>query len=372
MALRRCLLLAVMAAGCFLASSPLQAQPASLSTEVVMSSSSLSNGQQAQVDRYVTGWVDQLLSNDPEHIANGRRHLIDPFSLPGVTPLFITAYSPAISRELISRKALANESALVRINAMIVASRLTDAGVVLLIRQGLEDKTPAVRYWAAEAAANAGQHLNPADQKEVLQALNNSWEKENAIDVLEKILVAMDALNTPEASLQLLAVLNHRVDVHAANPALPVTAELEGLEGVTVRTFSALTAPGSTVNKPLLKQLVIVLFRYLDLATGMLEHPQAKLPDPNDLHRVMLIAGNYLPRLAPRLEPTARLGSLTGRSTSPNDPAANRVLVEEWRRVLTSPPFNFNAAELAVKTLASVTQPAVNATEPATEPEQEP
>lgn len=351
MGLRRCLLTAVLAAVPALTCSVTLAQSAGLSTEVVMSSSSLSSAQQNQVNQYVADGMNKLTSGDPAQIAEGRRRLVDPFTLPGVTDLFLAAYSPAISRELVAREVLSHESPVVRTNAMIVASRLSDGGVVLLIQQGLKDTSPSVRYWAATTAANTGGQLNAGDRKAILRALNASWEKEASINVLEKILVAMDGLNTPEAALQLLQVLNHRVDIHAGDPSMPINAELEGLQGVTVRTFTELTGSNHQVSPEMLKQLVIALFRYLDLSTTLQQNPAAS-GQTEDLRRLTLIAGNYLPRLAPRIVADPKNLRLPGGTVAPNDPAATRLLVEEWRRTLTSGPFGITQGQLVIEPVA--------------------
>lgn len=362
MGLRRCLLTAVLAAVPALTCSVTLAQSAGLSTEVVMSSSSLSSAQQNQVNQYVADGMSQLVSGDPAQISEGRRRLVDPFTLPGVTELFLAAYSPAISRELLAREILSNESSLVRTNAMIVASRLSDGGVVLLIQQGLKDNSPSVRYWAATTAANTGGRLNANDQKAILRALNASWEKEASISVLEKILVAMDALNTPEAALQLLQVLNHRVNIHAGDPSLLINAELEGLQGVTVRTFTELTGKNHNVSPEMLKQLVVALFRYLDLSTTLLQNATVS-NQADDLRRLTLIASNYLPRLAPLLTTDAKSLRLPRGQATPNDPAATRLLVEEWRRALASGPFGITTGDLAIQPV--VTAPRTPATAPA-------
>lgn len=348
MGLRRCLLTAVLAAVPVMTSSVTLAQSQSLSTEVVMSSASLSSAQQSQVNTYVKDWMDKLLSNEPAQVSQGRRHLTDPFTLPGVTELFLAAYSPAISRELISREVLASDSALVRTNAMIVASHLSDGGVVLLIQQGLKDASPSVRYWAAATAANTGSRLNAADQKAVLRVLNTSWEKEASINVLEKILVAMDALNTPEAAQLLLQVLNHRVDVHAGNPSLPINAELEGLQGVTVRTFTEITRPNHQVSNDMLRELVVVLFRYFDFSTTQLQK-SGTVDHADELRRLTLIAGNFLPRLAPRLAANPKTASLPSGTVTPNDASATRLVVEEWRRALASGPYGITQGQLDIK-----------------------
>src|SRR5690606_26237777 len=98
-------------------------------------------------------------------------------------------------------------SPVVRTNAMIVASHLTSSSVVPLIQSGMRDSVPAVRYWAAIAAANTASRLEAQDQQALLRVLNTTWENETSMEVLGKVLVAMDALNIPEATSQLLAVL---------------------------------------------------------------------------------------------------------------------------------------------------------------------
>lgn len=356
MRLRRCLLTVVLAAVPAMTCSVTLAQSSGLSTEVVMSSVSLSSNQQNQVNEYVTNGMDKLLSGEPSAISEGRQRLLDPFTLPGVTELFLAAYSPAISRELISREVLNQDNPLVRTNAMIVASRLSDGGVVLLIQQGLKDKAASVRYWAAAAAGNTGSRLNTGDQKAILRALNNSWEKEASISVLEKILVAMDALNTPEAAQQLLLVLNHRVDIHAADPSLPINAELEGLQGVTVRTFTELTGQNHQVSDEMLRQLVVVLFRYLDLSTGLLEK-SADVEHAQDLRRLTLIAGNFLPRLAPRLTADPKAAALPRGQVDPEKPNATRLVVEEWRSALSSGKYGISRGQLAIEPVKPTSEP---------------
>ncbi len=358
MGLRRSLMAVVLVAAPAWTCSVALGQSATLPTEVVMSSASLTPAQQNQINQFVVRSVELLLSNEPASVSQGRRQLLDTFTLPGISEMFLASYSPAISRELNGRNALEHESVLVRTNAMIVASRLSDGGVVSLIRQGLTDKNEGVRYWAAVTAANAGPKLSQADQQVIQTVLSNIWQQEKSIDVLEKMLVAMDALRTPQSSMLLLQALNHRVMLHVADPSLPIKAELEGLQGVTVRTFSALTAPGQSVEPQVLKQLVIVLFRYFDLATALQANqatPQAHL---EDLRTITRLAGNFLPRLAARLDVT-----LTSRQVNPADVNANRLLAEEWRRALTTSAAGISTGDL------SIPPPPAPATAPAASPQ---
>lgn len=344
MGLHRSLMALVLVAAPALSYSVALGQAASLPTEVVMTNSTLTGAQQNQINQFVTRGVEQLLSGDPAAVSQGRRQLVDVFSLPGISDAFLATYSPAISRELNARAAMEHESDLVRTNAMIVASRLSDGGVVALIRQGLADANAGVRYWAAVTAAQAGSKLSPADQQSVLNLLAGVWETESSIDVLEKILLAMDAQRTPAANTMLLQALNQRVNIHAGNPTLSMKAEVESLQSVTVRTFTALTAPNANVDPKLVRQLVVVLFRYFDLSTTLLANTATPPANEEDLRRISRIAGNFLPRLAAQLEVR-----LNGRPANQTSLQADKLLREEWRHALTTGSSGINASELVIQ-----------------------
>ncbi|MDX1681875.1 MAG: hypothetical protein R3336_02035, partial [Phycisphaeraceae bacterium] len=103
-------------------------------------------GQQLQVvKQYISTWVSQLSSGDPEAVAEARGQLMEPTS-PGASAIFVTGYSAEAARQLNSL--LQHEQMLVRLNTMIVASTLTGSGVADMVVEAVDDPSPAVRYWA--------------------------------------------------------------------------------------------------------------------------------------------------------------------------------------------------------------------------------
>ena len=315
--------------------------------DVVTASSVLTPTQQQQIEAYLTDKTALLIDGSPNEIALARQQMIEPLYWAGGTEIFHLAYSSIAGRLL--AKGMDSDRLQVRLNAMIIVSSLNDPGVVILIEKGLADESSAIRYWAAKSVnRNITGRLSPQEQQFLLDALAKAMLTETSDRVLERLLVGLVGLDIPEAATQLLEGLNARIKLYAANPRMPLSAALEGLRTLFVKTVQA-KADGQDISVEIIRQLALVSYRYFDLSAAVLD-----MDRPTDENRAnyeeMLKLNNAI------LSWTARQMPPEGLSVplSINNELSNqnwqmiRLRAEEWKRVLTGAPFNFGLVELMV------------------------
>jgi len=321
-----------------------------LPAEILNASVALNASQQRSVTDYVIALVDQLQNGTNDEISRAREKLIDPFNDPNASRIFRTAYSAAISLAL--PPATESQKLLVRLNAMIVAKYLQDAATVSLVRVGLKDANPAVRYLAGNAAAELGRKLQVQEQRELLQLLSDAFGVETDNIVVEQLLAGIGGLSIPEAGLTLLNGLNRRVAVHAANPELAIEAERVGL----ARMFSGMLrgiADGGQIPQPFVKQISLVACRYMLLCSELIDTNQinrALLPtytqmitDVDKMLRWCVTTGMPVP------EGTSLPADDVGTLIQNRRWVDVRLRAEEWRRVLQRKPYEFRDADMNIR-----------------------
>ena len=329
---------------------PAGAQPQTIPSEIVQSQQTLTAAQRNVVRAKVDADLHRLQTGDPTDIAEARKSLIEGFRQPGASRIFLLDYSARISGNL--GPVLAADRPLpVRLNAMIVASHLVDAGVIEHIRTGLTDPSPAVRYWAAKAATKAAGQLGDGLHARLLEILRPAVNKAQGDHVAGQLLLAVIALSPPEAIDLAINALNERITARAADIRLSpapdraamralfprIIFQLDSLPDATPRGFIRITYrhlvlsarladPGATRDEQItgvLRQDNIEMVRYADRALReMLKAVEADMqavPGPID---ELATAGKWADIRALRL------------------PA--------WKQYLSKPPFNFTDAELAV------------------------
>ena len=121
---------------------------------VVTANTALAGDDQKHIDQYISEKVTELTGGTPEEVVRARHKLIEPLLWAGGTEIFHLAYSSSASHQL--SEAINSDDLHVRLNTMIVVNSLNDAGIVSLIRKGLADESPAVRYWAGKSVSQIG------------------------------------------------------------------------------------------------------------------------------------------------------------------------------------------------------------------------
>ncbi len=316
--------------------------------DVVTATVALSPPQLKHIDHYLDDKITLLVDGSRDEVVQARRELIEPLSWAGGTEIFNLAYSSATANRL--PQAVRSDRLLVRLNTMIVVNSLNDPGVVGLIEKGLADPNPAVRYWAGKAVSQSiANRLADNEQQRLLDALTAAMLKEKSERVLQRLLVGVVGLNIPEAATKLLDGLNNRVSLHAVNPNLPLSAGLEGLRTLFVKTVEA-KANGQDIPIKTIRQMAMVAYRYLDLSAALLD---LDLPNENNRsdYRQMLKVNDatlrWTTRQMPPEEGPAIPPSIEGEIAAENWPLI-RLRAEEWKRILTHAPFGFGLVDLMV------------------------
>ncbi len=268
----RCLVCAVFAAACLAA--PRAHAQAIIPPELRQTSSALSSDEDRLVREVIAAAVKDLTSTDPEQVMQARRRLIDPLVLPNTSEIFGQAYSSHLKLQL--PEALKSESVLVRLNAVIVASHLTDRTAIELLADPLADEAPAVRYQAVKALGSIVRNARYSDdasrrqtEMQTLEMLRARAMAETMPQVWRPLLESFNAVRIPEARLAVLDALNRQVDAHAAQPQITLTAEhaalVETYRGIVEQSLQPRGVDNTTA-----KALARVAFRYLLLSAKVL------------------------------------------------------------------------------------------------------
>lgn len=268
----RCLVCAVLAAICT-AAPQVQAQ-AIIPPELRQTSSALSTEEDRLVRDVIAAAVKDLQSDDPQQVMQARRRLIDPLELPNTSEIFEQAYSSHLKLQL--PDALGSSAVLVRLNAVIVASHLTDRTAIELLAGPMADEAPAVRYQAAKALGAIVQNARYSDdasrrqtQMQALEMLRARAAAETMPEIWRPLFESFSVLQIPEARLAVLDALNQQVDAHAAQPHNSVAAEHAALVDAYRRIVEQSLQPGG-VDAPTAQRLGRVAFRYLLLSAKVL------------------------------------------------------------------------------------------------------
>lgn len=313
--------------------------------DVVTATSTLSVEQQRMINNYISHRTELLFRGTKDQVVKSRQELIEPLGWAGGTKIFHLAYSSAANRYL--SQGLDSDQLLVRLNTMIVAHDLKDPGVMGLIQKGLMDASPSVRYWAGKAITQAGFHdrLSIYEQATILNALGPAIQKESSEDVLQRLLVGLVGLSIPEAATKLLDELNKRVGLHAANPNLSLTAAIEGLRTLFVKTVEA-RSNGQDVPNEAVQQMALVAYRYLALSAAWLDTDQLDAEQQNQYLDMIELADAVLGWTARQVSSGASAPPSIKDDLERQNWPLIRLRIEEWKRLLEKPPFNFGAVDL--------------------------
>jgi hypothetical protein len=341
MRVRRCLWGVAPLALWLVSSVAAQPAPPAIPDDVFRVSGAATSTQQQSIDRYVDYWVAQLFSEDDPQVAEARQNLLDSFQRSG-SPSFELAYSSSVSARLLPRlQAKEPSRTLSRVNAMIVASRLLDAKAADVVKAGLGDPSPAVRYWGAKAAAEVSRAsaersspLPPQVVGDIVRILTEKAASETSTPVLEQELVAMVQVGSTAAIDALLRTLNSRVRLHADNPdRTTLSPEYKSFQAL-YKQLVANKARGDAPSRETLRALLVTGCRYLMLSTQVLDRQTTALPNRSDYIKTALLCDEVVrfaqPLLEPKLPPLA--------SIAPNIAAEQfaeaRLRTEEWKQRL--------------------------------------
>lgn len=268
----RCLVCALLAVFCLAA--PQARAQSIIPPELRETSSALSAEEDRLVRDIITEGVKELASEDPEQVMKARRRLIAPLELPNTSEIFEQAYSSHLKLQLAD--VLDHELVFVRLNAVIVLSRLTDRTAIDLLAGPLADAAPSVRYRAAKALGMIVENARytdssgrPQTERKALELITTRTQSETASQVWRPLLESLSVLEIPEARRALLDALDHQVDAHVNVPNAPLTAEHAAMLDVYRDIVESSLMPGG-VDTATAAALARVAFRYLRLSSRTL------------------------------------------------------------------------------------------------------
>lgn len=346
----RCAAMAILC--CVVVSAPALGQHDDLPNEVVTAGQALNDAQQRAVNQYVDHWIDGLNSGSDARVVQSRKQLVEPLKLPIATAIFKKAYSTAVSARLL--RATNSKDTLTRVNAQIVAGELVDPGAVAIVEVGIKDASPGVRYHGGKAVASVAANIErfpEADQRKLLAVLVDALAKEEEPQVIRGLLEAMASLPLTDARATVLQVLNDRVPLHAMDPGKPMGAEVKSLRTIFTNVIRESAQSDSPPPTRTTRALAQTAFRYMLLSSMIMDKGVVDEVHAADLKQMVERADQVLawavPTLAPEHKdalPKDRIQTLV----QLNQWVQVLLRVEEWRKLLTVPPIQFKANDLAV------------------------
>lgn len=305
--------------------------------------------QLTSVREFVEAWMGKLIAAEPADVIAGRNAVLREFRTPGISETFRMAYSEEVSKQV--AEAIRSENDLVRINAMIIATQLTNDGADALIAAGLADDNAAVQYWSAKAylqrveraTAEDGPGMSPAAQRAMIAKVQQIYQGSPSTPVARVGVEILSNLDVPEARETMLTLLHARVANHAANPQdsyLP--------EQTAIQLLSAEISRERRVDEAQVREVARAAFRYFVLINAQMKTGNVlDAAEPGHLamldwcYKCLNAMGAKFPAVtiendAEEVNDLIKLGEW-----EELDAAAQR-----WRAVLTAAPFSIPAEDL--------------------------
>lgn len=318
-----------------------------LPQDVKIAEGTLTAEQQDTVAEFVDAWMARLIDGEQKEITDARAAFLREFATPGITDTFKDAFSTAISARM--GEAIASDSDLVRINAMIVATKLTNAEAENFIDEGLADDNAAVQYWSAKAYLERverensdGNTMPGAEQRRVIEKVQQIFENNPSVPVAGVGFRILDKLTVSEGRAAILALLNDRTAAHVGKPQESYVAEQTAITLLLQKIARERESDAGDV-----RETARAAFRYFVLVNQQLDQGNV-LDSVKPGHQSMLdLCHNALINMA------AKLGATTPPDTEEvndwiklNNWTSLLEIAEVWRGILTGAPFEIDAADL--------------------------
>lgn len=232
----------------------------------------LSADQILGVRTFVEAWMGKVVTGEPEDVIAGRNAILREFRTPGITETFRDAFSEEVSK--LMGDAIRSESDLVRINAMIIATQLTNDGASALIDAGLADDNAAVQYWGAKAylerveraTDDDGPGMSPADQRAIITKVQQIFAGTPSTPVARVGVEILSNLDAPEARTAMLTLLHNRVLQHAENPQASYLPEQ-----TAIQLLSSEISRELRVDNDQVKEVARAAYRYFVLINAQMK-----------------------------------------------------------------------------------------------------
>lgn len=273
---------------------------------------------------------------------------------------YLEALSAAISTRITD--AVEHESALVRMNAMIILALMVDDESKPLIDKGIADKNDAVKRWAVtalgrrvlwwelrKAAGNARALQDNIDAGIAqLQTLIEQAQPPHPI-IVSAGLDALLQINTPRSREALITILNQRVALHVADPNLTYSPERSALERFTNVLVSEVPPDVRSI-----KNYNRAMSRYASLIVADAKANRIDQEGERGAHTMLYLC----------LQGMANV-SAAAKAPTPEDHSQARgwvvnarwdeldgLINKDWRAILIAAPIGLTADELEVKPAA--------------------
>lgn len=317
----------------------------------VISARTIDAAAREKIEAFVVQPMGQLTAEDAETISKARTTLLRVLDDPTASPAFLSAISGMITARM--DKSVNHDNELVRLNAIIIISRLTDEGSMALVEAGLEDDSAAVQRWAMEALRRRVARWKDTDANANRDKIKSVYEKVKSklsqddpphpivVTTGIKVLLAID---TSESRKAVLDMLDKRIALHTADPELSYSPEQYALQALgpylaTVRQFEL--AEG--------KALCEAGFRYAGLVLKQIDGlDQQDIPDTSleMLYQCYLAMSQIAARV--NVNAPARQANVSNMILNANW-ADVRALQGEWAGILKAGPFNLTDQDLGLQ-----------------------
>ncbi|MEM1108706.1 MAG: hypothetical protein AAGH99_08455 [Planctomycetota bacterium] len=293
------------------------------------------------IEAYVDNKLSQILNGDEAEVERGRAGLLDPTRAPGVSDRFQSQFTELVCGQL--EPLLAVEAIKPRINAMVIADGLAHPRALGAIRKGLGDPSVGVRYPAARASESLleGGQLNAAQERELIQSLEQLAVGEGEVHVVQALIEAM--LADPDNNIDVLNVLNDRLAWHVGQAGASFMAESTAVQTIYSRLITANPTARPNIE---VRGLARASSRYFLLSAQQLA--EGKVPDERfDSHREIIRRTAVALEFAhehvqsPQAAPPA-----PGRALNAGDWDELVRIGESWMAILKAGPFNYTDADL--------------------------
>jgi len=325
------------------------AQP-NISQSTATASAPLTTAQVAAIDNFIGHWLDQLAQTQTTAgISQARNQVIGQITLPGSSDAFRAQYVQSLVNQL--GPMLNGQPLVVRLNAMIILSRTQQRGVLGLARQGLQDPSSVIRYWAAktieEVMANQGNDAPPLANQlraNLLTALQQAAQAESQPATLAQIFSAMAALGEVSRVIQ---SLDNRLASHLDDPDALLLPERRAMEQLYIQLVRTIAEQGLASVEQEMRELSRVALLYLNVASTQLAEAGSMSSDLIDDKRAMVEQADLILRWAvQQLGQAGVVPPPIRNAVQTRDWGAIVAQLDFWRRELTGSPFLFQPSEL--------------------------
>ena len=310
---------------------------------------SISPDQLRTIQQMIEENVSALESGDFKAIKDARKRLVDPLRFPGKTPAFDKAYQTGICERM--SDTVVAEDVVVRMNAMIVVSYLTQPIAIPRVLPGLTDDSPGVRYWASRGAYSvaAEEQLDQQLQQQLLDTLEEAIGREEDEKVLGGLLKATVALEIPQAKRALIEALDERVEIHVNHPESLYDAERVAMNRLLHELIGEQEA-GRPIDADTVRKFASAAYRYSLVAAQQLQNDASLPPNVvNDHGQLILLGENILKFCIKALNVAARQPQSWEHAVRIKQWAFVLVELENWKRILTTPQFGLKDADLEIQ-----------------------